>query len=49
MRQALARAGTSVGARTAFAGSMVLEGDNIWLYYSQEDSKLLRALIRKTG
>jgi len=32
----------------AFAASVVVEGDAIWLYYSLEDRRLSRALIRRS-
>nr|WP_246617152.1 glycosidase [Sphingomonas yunnanensis] len=32
----------------AFAASVVVEGDAIWLYYSLEDRRLARALIRRS-
>lgn len=32
----------------AFAASVVIDGDGIWLYYSLEDRRLARALIRRS-
>ena len=37
------------GIEISFAASAVRNGKDIWLYFTRDDRKLFRAVIRRTG